>query len=123
MKSAVNFFLKNGDIVVVNQISVDFEKVMRSAEQKRNILKSATQYAMDTLVQERIFTEWNADKLFKKVKVGICPAMDGFPEFVRFSHEDLMDAMNDPTTRDDIVGSDIYAIAYDELHLPYAKYC
>lgn len=123
MKSAVNFFLKNGDIVVVNQISVGFETVLRNADQKVSVLKNATQYAKDTLVQEGIFTEWNADKLFKKVKVGICPAMDGFPEFVRFSHEDLMDAMKDPSTRNIIAGSDIYAMAYDELHLPYVKYC
>ena len=123
MKSAVNFFLKNGDIVVVNQISVDFVNELKTADQKASIIKNATQYAKCTLVQERIFTEWNADKLFKKIKVGICPAIDGFPEFVRFSHEDLVNAMNDPSTRDTIVRSDVYAIAYDELHLPYAKYC
>ena len=123
MKSAVNFFLKNGDIVVVNQISVDFENVLRSVDQKKSIIKNAIQYAKDILVQEHIFTEWNADKLFRKVKIGICPAMDRFPEFVRFSHEDLMNAMEDSSTRENIVNSDIYAMAYDELHLPYAKYC
>ena len=40
MKSAVNFFLKNGDIVVVNQISVDFETGLRNADQKASIVLS-----------------------------------------------------------------------------------
>ena len=108
---------------MINQISVDFETGLKNADQKASIVKNATQYAKEALVKEGIFTEWNADKLFKKVKVGICPALDEFPEFVRFSHEHLVNAMDDPTTRDNIVRSDVYAMAYDELHLPYAKYC
>ena len=44
MKSAVNLFLKNGDIVVINQISVDFETGLKNADQKASIVKNATQY-------------------------------------------------------------------------------
>ena len=90
MKSAVSFFLNNGDIVLVNRIPVNFEKELKTFEQKKNIVKIAKQLAKKFLVREYGFSGWNVEKLMNKCKIGICSAYDDLDDYERFSHDDLV---------------------------------
>ena len=101
MKSAVSFFLSNGDIVVVNKMSMDFENEMRTMDQKMKVLKEAIQIAKDNLVRECIFTEWQVEKMFKKPKMGISPFWAKLPEFVWIPREGFEEYFKDPQNAKD----------------------
>ena len=66
MKSAVSFFLNNGDIVLVNKISVDFERDVKSFDQKKDFVKNAKQLAKKFLVRECGFSGCDVEKLMNK---------------------------------------------------------